>query len=392
MALEKTQSPQVAEKKKTALVVKAKPKVTPAKEKASAVVKKRNGRVTMEDIAQEAGVSRRVVSRVLFPNASHSVGVSAKTAERVLEIANRKGYIPNINAMHLKGSPLRLVGVLVDSFGPEISYRMLGLLERGMAARGYRLLVGQLHNDVRTIQEYVQDFVGRGVEDLITFAHGYPGSRQELNEVYKIVNRVVYLGNRIDKEELPENAAHIYVDRREAVFMLVKHLAQRGSKRIALLLGCFGYQNEEDRIKGFSNGLKEAGLKEEDCWIETIIPEPDAPDVDPIKRELFAQAVDRILSRTPRVDAIITSNDRFALEVIRVLHKHGLRVPQDIRVTGADNMGFGEITFPSITTIDPRLEVAVQEVIGMLLDRKKEEPFSKLIRLQPKLIARESTE
>lgn len=357
--------------------------------------KERSGRVTMEDIAREAGVSRRVVSRVLFPNASHSVGVGAKTAERVKKIAVRKGYIPNISAMHLKGSPMRLVGVLVDSFGPEISYRTLGMLERRMAARGYRLLVGQLHNDVQTIQEYVHDFVGRGVEDLITFAHGYPGYRQELNEVYKIVNRVVYLGNRIDKKELPENAAHIYVDRREAVSMLVRHLAERGSKRIVLLQGSFGYQNEEDRRNGFLSTLKEVGLKEGENWIETILSEPkesDEPDGAPIKRELFEQAVERILSRTPRVDAIITSNDRFALEAIRVLHKHGLRVPQDVRVTGADNMGFGEITFPSITTVDPRLDVAVQEVIGMLLDRKKEEPFSRLIRLQPKLIARESTE
>lgn len=344
--------------------------------------------VRMEDVAREAGVSRQTVSKVLFPDGFSNVRVGERTVAKVRLIAERMGYLPNLNARQLTKGNSYLIGVLIDSFASEISYRILRTLERKMAIRGYRLLVGQMHDDVDAIRSYVRDFAGRGVEGVISFAHGYPGQGAEVYEPSRYIDRVIYMNARIEAANLSANVANVYFDLSDGIEVMVRHLWERGARKVALLLSGRGYSVDSDRQSGFFKATQELGAQKGDALVEYIL----SDQREEITSERLEQAVSRILEAQPEIEAILTVNDLIALQLIGILEKRGKRVPQDVKIAGANNMGFSEFSRPSITTLDYRLEDVSSAVVRLMLDTPKGEDFSRPVGLSPKLIVRESTQ
>jgi len=342
----------------------------------------------MEDIAREAGVSRRAVSRVLFPNGSRGVRVSEKTALKIQEIAKRLGYLPNLSARQLAGEKSHLVGVLIDSFGSAVSYLMLQQLERSMAALGYRLLIGQVHNDVDSIGEYLRDFTSRGVEGIISFVHHYPGHGAKIREIYRPMENVVCIGDSVVPGRENPAADTARVDIAEGIRMLVRHLHETGRRRIALFLSEGGYISAKVRELEFLSQIDALSLDPASCPVWSFRREEGKGP----SREAIHEGLSRLLSAHPETDAIIASNDLVALCTIQFLGLRGIGVPDRVAVTGFDNLELGWASSPPITTVDQSPEQVAQKAIELLLRRvgsPDAEPRS--VSIPPRLIVREST-
>lgn len=340
----------------------------------------------MEDIAQRAGVSRRAVSKVLFPGNSQGIRVGEKTAERIRKIADEMGYLPNMSAKQLAGEKSRLIGVLVDSFGPSVVYDVMQQLERRMALHGYRLIIGQVHDDVNSIADYLRDFAGREVDGVVSLAHGYPQFEEQIHKLYDSfgsIQNMVCVG-------LPKipGRDNIYVDVAKGIRMLVRHLYDTGHRRIALLSCTPAYESQQVRERGFREEIASLALDEKQCPV-VYFERKLGTNPSPVSIE---QCLDRLLQDHPDIDAIQGTNDLTAMYTIQYLVRHGIRVPEQIAVTGYDNMEFSLAANPPLTTIDQNTEELAEKVAGLLFSRMTEpERGEQILTVNPQLIVRESS-
>ena len=181
---------------------------------------------------------------------------------------------------------------------------------------------------------------------------------------------------------LPE-IAHVSIDDFEATRRVMEHILSSGRKKIAMLCSPLRYRYARQRKAAFLASLKNAGIEVRPEWIVQVA------DID-FNMALTAAA--RLLSLPERPDAVYTVSDIFAAAIIRAATQAGLRVPQDLIVTGFDNIDISESMVPSITTVrQPRYQlgfIAMEMLANKLRGHtEKEEQL-----LNVDLILRESTQ
>lgn len=365
--------------------------VTPAKPAATrSLEKKTNSRETrgvrMEDIAREAGVSRGTVSKVLFPEGTSSIRVSEKTAERIRKVADQMGYLPNLSAKQLAGEQSRLVGVLIDSFGSSVYYQMLQQLERHMALHGYRLIVGQVHDDVGSIAEYLKDFAGRGVEGVVSFVHSYPQFQKEIQTLYRSVKSIKNLVC-VGEPKITERD-HINIDTALGVELLVRHLYQTGRRRIALFVTASGFASSSARVEGFERGVQGVSLERSACPVYYV---KRSLGMNAEEQDIF-DALDELIKAHPDLDAVIASNDIMGLYVIQYLTEQGISIPRQIAVTGFDNTEFSAASCPALTTVDQNTQELAKNIAELIFSRvANPDRKAKTVIISPRLVLRKST-
>lgn len=337
--------------------------------------------VRLNDIAREANVSRIAVSKVLLNTGGGNVRVGEKTRRRILEVAGRFDYRPNMAARTLISRKSRLIGVIVDSQAPLIFYEYLKVIEREITARGYRCMIAQQHDDVDSIVEYAAAFASYGVEGMISMAHHYPDFGNDIIELMKYLNNhVVFVG----KPDSPD-CCYVESDVGHGVEAAVRHLAATGKKRIALCLVDQQSRGMKLRYRGYCAGLKACGLVADSSLV--LIGErfryPSADNA--------AYMVEKMV-REAGADAIIACNDIHAVTLTRTLIDRGWRIPQDVSVIGCDDMDFTAYSRPSISSIRQDYRTVGKETVALLFNILENKPVAqKGIKVRPELMIRESS-
>lgn len=311
------------------------------------------------DVAEAAGVSRVTAAQVLNGSGGSNVRVSEQTREHVLKIARRLGYRPNRIAQQLKGVRSRLVGVIMDTVNLRVTSSRLAALEAAARARGFRLLVGQTHRDTTGIAEYLADFDARAVEGVVCLFDVMEGDERRLRPLFDRDRRVVFHGRPIWR-----GAPCVKVDTADAIGQLIRHLWERGRRRIGLQL----WSREDElmglRRAGYVDALGKLGLAVD----ERLIWYPSHGSAQPDAAAL-ARLIDDLMV-TRRVDAIIASNDIWAVFLLQALKARGTQVPSQIAITGFDNLDLSAITDPPLTTVDQNHEAYAEAVLDLLFGTK----------------------
>lgn len=313
-------------------------------------------KIRMIDVAREAGVSLTTVGQVLLKSGGKNVRVSQKTANHILEVANRLNYTPNHIAQQLAGKKSNIIGVFIDPTASRQATDRLAEMESLIHKKGYRLMIGHPMNDPEQTSKYVDDFRARGIEGLICIHHAYPGNEKFVpNEVQKLPN-VVFI-----KKPAIDNAYYVDIDEVDGTKQAVEHLKKRGAKRIAIALSDNQWPGNKQRLQGYFDTI--AG-QEKIVWIasEYIPTTRDANYILPSDAELIVENV--IVNK--KADAIIAMNDYWAARIISCLHKKGYKVPEQIKIVGYDNLDIGTYIEPNITTIDPKQHQAAKLAVEML--------------------------
>ena len=333
--------------------------------------------VTIRDVAKRLNLSITTVSRALdgYPD------VSTVTRERVTQVAQEMGYVPDHTARQLRRHKSETIGYILPASTPRFSDPFFSTFLAGLGneatLHNYDLLVSTAppadENERQLYQRWVQ---GRRVD-------GFVLNRLQLHDW-----RIEYLAQEgfpfVTLERSLDDCEYdsVEVDNVAGMIQLVKHLADLGHQRIAYIGVTANLVLEADRFKGFCAGLVAAGIP----FMENLLAEGD------MTRAGGYQAAINLLDQKPQPTAIVCVNDLTAIGSMKAAHEHGLVVGRDLAITGFDGIEEAENTQPPLTTLSqPIYEIACQLVKLLLSRMEKGNVTSQRIQLSPQLIIRAST-
>lgn len=338
---------------------------------------------TVYDVADRAGVSIATVSRV-YRNPDT---VRAATRQRVLGAARELGYVPSGSA---RGLASRATGVLglcfpdyadpeaeeLDADDPEAmlySDEIIRGMERAARRHGYALLIAaSLSSGPMGLVAKVAGLV----DGFAVLARTVP--TEELEVISRRLPVVMLAGPReIDRLD------HIEVANHEGQAELTRHLVEgHGLTRLAFVGGMADSPDAEARFQGYRAACAAAGL-----------PVPDEPDVrGELTQAEGRAAVRRLLARDAgRPQAVLFANDQMAVGGLHALEQAGLRVPEDVVVTGFDGIPLGRMARPTLTTVRQPIRGLGEEAVELLLKRLAEpERAPESVVLPVEVVRRES--
>lgn len=322
---------------------------------------------TVYDVADRAGVSIATVSRV-YRNPD---SVKAETRERVLAVARELGYVPSGSA---RGLASRTTGVLglafpdytdpeaesVSADGDEDALyadQVIRGMERAARRHGYALLISaSLHGGPEGV-------VGRMAGQVDGFAVMARTAATEDLDVYARRLPVVVLAGPREIDHLD----HIEVANFDGQRDLTRHLIEvHGLTRLAFVGGQADSPDAEARFHGYQAACRDAGL-----------PVADEPDVRAMLTRADGRAAVQKLAFRPGglPQGLLFANDQMAIGAMQELTAHGVRVPQDVAITGFDGIPLGRMVRPSLTTVRQPMrrlgELAVDMLAARLADRAR---------------------
>jgi DNA-binding LacI/PurR family transcriptional regulator len=330
------------------------------------------------DFARYVGLARTTVSRVL----NGQPGLKQKTIDRVRRAIDETGFTLNAHALHLKGKRPASIGICVESLFTPPAVAKLAILQRRMRVRGISSMIEVVDPD--STRGVIRHFLSMRVSAVVFIGHFHEAELiQRIEELtqHGIPHLVV------DQAGIA-GANTVALDRRKAMDEMTRHLLALGHTSFGLL-GLSGTpRSVQDRLSGMADALASSGLAVERSTLSLDHLHPRTSDFE------FGSALAKSFLGVERVPtAFVALNDEIAVGAIRGFQEAGLRVPEDVSVSGFNNQDICQMTKPRLTSIDQQIESTV-EAAAEILFAKIGHPIPKkaVVRtIQPLLVVREST-
>jgi DNA-binding LacI/PurR family transcriptional regulator len=309
----------------------------------------------MKDVAALAGVSPKTVSNVV----TGTVFVRPETVERVESAMAELNFVPNLSARGLRNGRSGTIAVALPDLATPYSAELLHNIVEVAHARGLAVQVEETGTEPDREYELLSRARAHLIDGLILNPIRVEDSAIEHADH---LPPVVLIG----EVEL-QHTDHVIVDSRIAARDITRHVIARGGRRIAAIGGDENAERETAasrlRLDGFHDALREAGIE----------PDP-ALEINPLPwtTPSAAAAVDDLIARGVEFDAVVAFTDTLALGVLHSLASHGVRVPDEVLVTGFDDVEIAAFSTPPLTTIGFDLRRVAEEALA-LLDRRMTE-------------------
>ncbi|MGW7069029.1 LacI family DNA-binding transcriptional regulator [Streptomyces sp. NPDC054855] len=317
-------------------------------------------RPTLEDVARWAGVSKSTVSRVI----NGEPKVRPAVAERIRKAVDELGYVPNQAARRLVTRRNNAVAVVVTEpqnrlfVDPWFDRHLRGIRQE-LVQHGVQpvLLFIEEHDDYPR----VGNFLGGGhVDGALLFSLR---ADDPLPDMVEQMGLPAVFGGRPALGSGHRSDVYTYVDadNRGGAREAVRHLVSLGRRRIATISGPLNQASAIDRLDGYRDVLPDAPSR--------LLAEGD------FTLRGGADAMARLLDRTPDLDAVFVASDLMASGALRTLREHGRSVPGDVAVVGFDNLTpLAETTEPPLTTVHQDIEEMGRLMARLLCDRTAHQP------------------
>lgn len=328
-------------------------------------------RVTMADVAREAGVSLMTVSRVV----NHKGDVSPDTRQRILGIIERLGYRPSGIARGLATQRTRTLGLVI----PDVANSFFASVARGVESQAYAMdysvFLCNTNEDPRREMDVLQSLDEKRVEGVVLCS-----SRLGDEELQGLLNRhpAVVLVNRLFEGG---DVGAVMVDDELGGRLATEHLLRTGHRAIGFLAGPATSYSGRQRGKGYRAALGEAGVSVNADWLRHCAPTVDGGQA----------AAGGLLTSQPELTALVCYNDLVAVGALQACAELGRRVPADLALVGYDDIPLAELVVPPLTTCrvpgDELGQRAVQLLLGEIAGTSE---GGKRVVLRPELIVRAS--
>lgn len=327
-------------------------------------------RLTIEDIAREAGVSTATVSRVLNDKAE---GVGTETRRRIKELIASRGYEPCGVARGLATGKTRTIGLVI----PDIADPFFPLLVRGvedaLLSRGYGLLLCDSARDIDREKEQVRMLLEKRVDGVILDSV-LSDCDCQLDLLDERSVPFVLLDRMVDARP---DAAGVYADNRRGARMAAEHLRSRGARRLL-----------------FINGPSDLTV----CRLRRAGVAEVFPDFKEVSGDFSTESGGRALDAFPAAagafpfDAVFAAGDRMAIGALRGLKRRGLRIPEDVQLVGFDGIETAALVEPALTTVaQPAFDMGRESAELLLRLVAGARPRRRVITLEPTLVVRDTT-
>ena len=340
--------------------------------------------MTIYDIAKQAGVSASTVSRVI----NRKPGISEATRNKVQKLLDENHYNPDVNARGLVMQSSWTVGILIEDIRVSLHTDTVYLIEQELMERGYTCITLSTGPSVEKKQELIRLMEQRRVDGVIMIGSMFGEEKDAPDGPIRsaiashLAETPVILVNGDLK--LP-NVWCIVSDEERGTEDSVAYLIRQGKRHIAYMMD----------VDTPSNHLKRAGFKSGCLKYAKDMPVRiyQAPGIDTSPTDSVARgskAAKEICRLYPDTDAIMCSTDMMSIGCIQGLKELGRCIPEDIAVMGVDNVLYGQLIYPTLTTLDNKIAHCGRIAARMLLDiLDGEEPVRKIL-MPAEIISRES--
>jgi len=332
-------------------------------------------RITIKDIAREAGVSPQTVSRAI----NNKSEIRPETRARILRIAEQLGYHPNSVARSLATQRTQNIGLVV----PDVSNPFFASIARGIQDAAhqnqYNVFLCNTDENVEREQSAILSLEAQRVDGLLLCSSRLPeGELLQLAQRYQplvLVNRCI---------THPQTGC-VIVDDARAMQEAVHYLIDLGHRHIGLLAGPAKSHSGQQRTQGYCQALRDAGIEPLSEWRIHCPPQVDGGQA----------AAHELLRYAPELTVVVAYNDLVAVGALRACAELGLRVPQDKAILGCDDVLLAALVSPPLTTIHiPTYELG-QRAMGLLLEMMDPQPVQAdtqpaIITVSPTLVIRDS--
>jgi LacI family transcriptional regulator len=329
---------------------------------------------TIDDVARHAGVSIKTVSRVL----NSEPNVRQATREKVLATAQSLGYAPNISARRLAARRSFIVALVyrdddVNYYIPDIQHGALEVCRE----RGYNLLLHPCQGSIGEAADEVEQLAKQSLLDGFIVVPQLADSRKLLAQLAR--QGVPYV--RVSQLYRGELSPSVSVGDRAGAYKMTEYLAGLKHRDVGFIVGNENQGASIDRLRGFREGLRDFGLRENPEWIRK----------GDFTFESGIRCMEELLSLRRRPTAVFASNDDMAAGAMQVAHRRGYAIPGDLSVVGFDDISLAQRLWPPLTTVRQPIKRAAAVATGMLLESLRSRDFTPVNQEIPgELVVRES--
>jgi len=308
-------------------------------------------KATIKDVAREAGVSLKTVSRVI----NNEPTVRPETREKVQEVINELGYQPDMAARNLRGATSYAIGLVYDNPNPYYVVDIQQGVLKCCRELGYGL---QIHPCDAASPHLIDELADLVLHARLAGLVLAPPISENDSIVDALVARGIHVVRIVSASEAPGGTAPaVYVNDRAAAYALTNHLVSLGHRHIAFLAGEEEHRSTPERRAGYEAALKEHGL-------------PIDPALVLPGRYSFDSGFSRtqaLLAGSPRPTAIFGCNDEIAAGALAAVRAAGLSVPADLSIAGFEDSPFSRQSSPPLTTAAQKTEDIARQAMLRLI-------------------------
>ncbi|EKN69747.1 DegA family transcriptional regulator [Neobacillus bataviensis LMG 21833] len=325
---------------------------------------------TIADVAKKTGLSITTISRAL----NNHPYVSDKTKKLIFDTMEEMDFYPNSVAQQLRGKSTKLIGVVISYITNPFFAYLVDAIEREAYERGFQVVVLQTLEDPKRELTFI-DMLKKKQLDGILMTN--TENDTEIIKKYLLDGRIVMCNRYIGNEKLPI----IHIDEKQATYEAIKHLLEKGYRKIAYCTGS-NYHKNDHRYEGYLQALSEYNLEfDEDYYFSYRLNIKDG------QRTLH----DIVALKEKMPDAVFANGDEVGAGIISEAPKLGIKIPKDLAVVGFDDQPIAEVLHPSLTTVRQPIKEMGKYAADVLISKLLDEDPPKPIELRTTLIIRETT-
>lgn len=308
-------------------------------------------KITIKEVAEEAGVSKTTISRFLNNNYGN---MSKETKEKIAEVIERLNYRPSKQAQALKSKHSYLIGVVVADISNLYSSLLLKGIGSILEKSGYQMIIVDAANSVKQEKELLEKLIDQNVEGIIL----QPSSRQTANYDFITERNIPLL--LVDRQTEPEKWSSVMTNNIDSTQEVMEKALAKGYENVVVISEPvqdvstreLRYETVKKTMEKAGKGWKLLEVTDEDQLTESLPP---------------------IIADT-RKNLLFASNGRVLMDVLAWLIQHGIKIPEDVGITGFDDWNLTELVGPGITSIEqPSREIgkiAGQYLMDLLIKRE----------------------
>ena len=328
---------------------------------------------TLREIAELAQVSTTTVSKVVNGDFSK---VSPETRKKIEKLVREKHYYPNRIAKGLVERRSRIIGLLLPSVSNPIYAEMVQGIINLCETAGYSTMLFNTDEKPERESNYINALASYRADGVMLI-----GNEQSVEKNIELLKHYGIPYVAVDSHS-PSAEYSVTVNDREGIYQITSHLIRSGHKEIAFISG-HGYVSDENnpRLEGYRAAMRDARL--------TIRPQLIKIGAYEVQSG-YEKALELLYGEEP-FTAIVCANDLIAIGACRALRKSGLQVPQDVSITGYDDIFISDSMDPPLSTVKPPIyDVGVVSASMMLKRIRNQLDGPASVTLEPTLVLRSS--
>jgi DNA-binding LacI/PurR family transcriptional regulator len=317
---------------------------------------------SMSDVAKKAGVSVATVSRVL----NNSSSVNDATRSKILKAIKELNYQPNRVAKRLRSKSVssNLIGVLIPDIQNPFYVDVLRGIEDVASSNNYAIIMCNFGQDQEKERMYLEILQSESIDGLIAApaSENDPQLKKMLSNGLPIVC--------VDRGLKDANVDVVLVNNFDGAYKAVDYLIKLGYKRIAYISGLPSIPSSRLRERGYKEALED----------NKIAIDPQLIKYGDSKHESGVILCEELLNQAVKPDAIFTGNNLITLGALETIHRHGLKIPDEVAIVGFDDMYWSNSLNPPLTAVrQPAYEIGKRA--GELLIQRINEPSRECIQM-----------